>query len=103
MTGINNAAEILSRGAIVEKELRKVSLKDVPLSAVMICTTSEPLLSTPPVSDMVILDQAVTTSEIFRLCSIIYVFRVCRGDSVPLDDRTQEAWTEVNLLRFNLI
>ena len=91
---MNTAAELLSRGASIEAALRHLSLKDVPLSAIMICTTTEPLASTPPVIDTEILEESVAASEIFRHCAIIYLFRVCRGDSVPLDPRTQESIDE---------
>jgi hypothetical protein len=80
---------------VIGAELRQISLKDVPLSAIMICTASEPLSSTLPIVDTEILEESRATSEIFRLCSIVYLFRVCRGDSVPLDAPTQQALDEV--------
>jgi len=91
---MNTASEILSRGAIIQAELHHVSLKNVPLSAIMICTTSEPLHATPPVVDTEILEQSIATSEIFRNCALIYLFRIMRGDNVPLDARTQECFEE---------
>ena len=92
--GVNTTAELLSRGTTIDAALRQISLKDVPLSAIMICTTSEPLASTPPVIDTEILDETVAASEIFRHCALIYLFRVTRGDSVPLDPRAQESLDE---------
>jgi hypothetical protein len=95
MTGVDATAELLSRGAIVQAELRHISLENVPLSAIMICTTSESLSSSPPFIDTEILEESVATSEIFRHCALIYLFRVMRGDSVPLDNPTQESVDEV--------
>lgn len=89
---------MLSRGSIVQAELHHISLKNVPLSAIMICTTSEPLTSAPPVTDIDILKESIATSEIFRNCALIYTFRVMMGDRVPLDARTQEAFEEVTSL-----
>jgi hypothetical protein len=69
----------------------------------MICTTSNPLSSTPPVIDTDILEESKATSEIFRNCGLIYTFRVMRGDNVPLDARTQEAFEEVFSLERRLL
>ena len=91
---MDTTAEILSRGPAIEAALRQLSLKDVPLSAIMICTMSEPLSSSLPVIDTEILEESVTASEIFRHSALIYLFRVCHGDSVPLDSRTQESIDE---------
>jgi len=96
-TGLNTTSELLTRGAIVQADLRHISLKNIPLSAIMICTTSEPLHATPPVVDTETLEQSIATSEIFRNCALIYLFRVTRGDNVPLDARTQESFEEVFL------
>ena len=70
----------------------------MPLSAIHIFTTSDPLGATPPVTDPEMLEQAIATSEIFRLCALIYLFRVVRGDSVPLDERTHNSLQEVTPL-----
>lgn len=88
-------AELLSWGFIVQAELQHISLKNVSLNAIMICTTSEPLSLTPPVVDVEILEESVATCEIFRHCAQIYLFRVMRGDNVPLDSQTQESFDEV--------
>jgi hypothetical protein len=67
-----------------------VSLENVPLSAVMICSGSTPLSDTQPIIDTEILSESVATSEIFRRASSVYTFRAMMGDSVPLDPATQE-------------
>ena len=69
----------------------------------MICTTSQPLSSTPPVIDTDILEESKVTSEIFRNCALIYTFRAMRGDDVALDARTQEAFEEVSFLEKRLL
>jgi hypothetical protein len=55
---------------------------------------SDPLSSAPPVTDTEILEEAVATTEIFRYCALIYLFRVMHGDSVPLDARAKECLDE---------
>jgi hypothetical protein len=94
-TGLNVHAEILSRGAVLENTFHSLSLRNVPLSAIMICTSSDPLSSAPPLVDTEILEEAIATSEIFRHCALIYLYRVVRGDSVDLDARTRESLDEV--------
>lgn len=69
----------------------------------MICTTSNPLSSTPPVIDTDVLEESIATSEIFRNCALIYTFRVMMGDNAPLDARTQEALEEVSSSENRLI
>jgi hypothetical protein len=96
-TGLNTQSELLSRGSILEKTFHSLSLRNVPLSAIMICTSSDPLSSTPPLVNTEILEEAVATSEIFRHCALIYLFRVVRGDQVELDGRTRESLDEVVL------
>ena len=94
-TGLNVQAEILSRGAVLENTFHSLSLRNVPLSAFMIVPSSDPLSSTPPTVDTEILEEAVATSEIFRHCALIYLYRVVRGDKVDLDARTRESLDEV--------
>src|SRR5579859_2776715 len=94
-TGLNIQAEILSRGAVLENTFHSLSLRNVPLSAIMISTSSDPLSSTPPTVDTEMLEEAVATSEIFRHCALIYLYRVVRGDTVDLDARTKESLDEV--------
>ena len=94
-TGLNPQSELLSRGSVLENTFHSLSLRNVPLSAVMICTSSDPLSSTPPVVDTEILEEAIATSEIFRHCALIYLYRVVRGDKVDLDARTRESLDEV--------
>lgn len=94
-TGLNVQAEILSRGAVLENTFHSLSLRDVPLSAIMISTSSDPLSSTPPAVDTEMLEEAVATSEIYRHCALIYLYRVVRGDTVDLDARTKESLDEV--------
>jgi hypothetical protein len=94
-TGLNVQAEILSRGAVLENTFHSLSLRNVPLSAIMIVPSSDPLSSTPPTVDTEILEEAVATSEIFRHCALIYLYRVVRGDKVDLDARTRESLDEV--------
>jgi len=50
---------------------------------------SDPLSSAPPVADTEMLEEAVATTEIFRYCALIYLFRVVHGESVPLDASAQ--------------
>jgi hypothetical protein len=88
-------AELLSRGVILDRALHHISLQNVPLSAIMISTASDPLSASPPVVDTEVLEEAVATSEIFRLCAVIYLFRVVYGDKVPLDPRTQADMDQV--------
>jgi hypothetical protein len=57
----------------------------------MISPGSEPLTSIPPTVDADILEEAVATSEIFRHCALIYLFRVVRGDKVELGPQTRES------------
>ena len=45
--------------------------------------------------DTEILEEAIATSEIFRHCALIYLYRVVRGDKVDLDARTRESLDEV--------
>lgn len=45
--------------------------------------------------DTEILEEAIATSEIFRHCALIYLYRVVRGDKVDLDVRTRESLDEV--------
>jgi hypothetical protein len=87
---MNVSHEILSMGTQIQEELRMISLDNVPLSAVMICSGSTPLSDTQPVIDTEILSESVATSEIFRHAAIVYTFRAMMGDSVPLDPGTQE-------------
>lgn len=87
----------------MEAELHHISIKDVPLSAIIVHTTSEPLSFAPPIIDTDILQEAIATSEIFRLCALMYLFRVVKGDSVPFDPQTQESFNEVCRPRFKII
>jgi len=97
-TGLNLRAEILQKGNILAKQLHALSLKDVPISSIIIYDTSVPLSSTPPVTDPEVLEEAIATAEIIRNCAIIYLFRVMHGDTISLDDRTNEALEEAFLL-----
>jgi len=97
---MNVSHEILSRGTQIQQELRSVSLENVPLSAVMICSGSTPLSDTQPVIDTEILSESVATSEIFRRGTSVYTFRAMMGDSVPLDPATQEDLDEVQTTFF---
>ena len=90
LTGMDTTAEVKSRGHLLDQALHHISLEHVPLSAIMIATTADPLTATPPIVDTEILEEAVATSEIFRIAAIIYLFRVIHGDTVPLDGRTHE-------------
>lgn len=93
---MDHTAELLSRGVILDRALHHISLENVPLSAVMISTASDPLSANPPVVDTEILEEAVATSEIFRLSAVIYLFRVVYGDTVPLDSRTRADMDQVS-------
>jgi hypothetical protein len=94
-TGMDRRGEVLSRSHTLEISLRQISLENVPLSAIMITTTSDPWGDRFPIIDTEILEEAVATSEIYRLCTTIYLFRVMHGDNVPLDPVTQEAMDQV--------
>jgi hypothetical protein len=87
---MNVSHEILSMGTQIQEELRQISLDNIPLSAVMICSGSTPLSDTQPIIDTEILSESVATSEIFRRAASVYTFRAMMGDSVPLDPSTQE-------------
>ena len=95
LTGLDPSAELYARGAELEKELQQISLQDVPLSAIMLWATSDRLTSAPLNVTTTMLREAWATSEIFRNCALIYLFRVVNGDNVPLDSRTQGSLDEV--------
>ena len=86
--------EILSKGNMLRNLLEHISLKDVPLSAIMVGDTSQPLMSLIPIVDTKILEEAKATTEIFRHAAIIYLYRLMMGDNAPLDAKTKESYDE---------
>ena len=72
----------------IKQELLDVSLEDLPLEYVSICSSGNDVSSLASGVDRQLIREAVTTAEIFRHATLLYLFRIMNGDNVPLDDDT---------------